>query len=340
MPTLLDQLPEQDKFLELNEVILHACRPQASLRYASAEDMHADLLVLANGKSVKRLRLLERRLSRLKRIAGISLLGLAVLGATAYAIYQQRRGASEARQRAAGASVAYGIQAMDSGDFLGALPHFTEALRLEPGDPLRNSAQRLRLGSILDQCPKLTHLWFGRAPANDGQFSPDGTQIMLARFCGNAEVYDLQSGRLRAPALKPPPTLLNAAYSPDGRLLVTVSQTSVACIWEAASFKEIRRLPHPSQLWGARFSPDGLRLVTAASDGVARVWDIKTGLLALALKQHTDAVHFADFSHDGKLIVTTSHDGTAQLWDAGKRPTRRSAAQAWRLGDLCGIQPR
>jgi WD40 repeat protein/serine/threonine protein kinase len=317
LPTLLDQLPEQDRFLELNEVILQACRPQASSRYASADNMLADLLVLANGKSVKRLRLLEQRLSRLKRIVGILLAALAILSATAYAIYRHRIGVSEARQRAAGASVAYGIQAMNSGDFLGALPHFTEALRLEPGDPPRNSAQRLRLGSILDQCPKLTHCWFGRAPANDGQFSPDGTQIMLARFCGNAEVYDLQSGRLRAPALKPPPTLLNAAYSPDGRLLVTVSQSGVACIWEAASFKEVRRLPHPSPLWSARFSPDGLRLVTAASDGLARVWNIRTGLLALALKQHTNAVQFSDFSHDGKLIVTASHDGTAQLWDAG-----------------------
>jgi WD40 repeat protein len=317
LPTLLDQLPEQDRFLELNEVILHACSPQASSRYASADDMHAELVVLANGKSVKRLRLLEQRLSRLKRIASVLLVGLAVLSAAAYTIYQQRKGAAEARQRAAGASVAYGIQAMNSGDFLGSLPHFAEALRLEPGDPPRNGAQRLRLGSILDQCPKLTHCWFGRAPANDGQFSPDGTQIMLARFCGNAEVYDLQSGRLRTPALKPPPTLLNAAYSPDGRLLVTVSQSGVACIWEAASFKEVRRLPHPSQLWSARFSPDGLRLVTAASDGVARVWDIRTGLLAMVLKQHTDAVHFSDFSHDGKFIVTTSHDGTAQLWDAG-----------------------
>ena len=38
--------------------------------------------------------------------------------------------------------------------------------------------------------------------------------------------------------------------------------------------------------------------------------------LAMALKQHTDVLHFADFSHDGKLIVTTSHDGTAQLWNA------------------------
>src|ERR1035441_401334 len=88
--------------------------------------------------------MLEPRVSRLKRIAGISLLGLTVLSPTTYAIYRQRRGASEARQQAAGASVAYGIQAMDSGDFLGALPHFIEAMRLESGDPPRNSAQRLR----------------------------------------------------------------------------------------------------------------------------------------------------------------------------------------------------
>jgi hypothetical protein len=69
LPTLLDQLPEQVRFLELNEVSLHACSPQASSRYASAEDMHAELVVLANWKSVKRLRLLEQRLSRLKRIS-------------------------------------------------------------------------------------------------------------------------------------------------------------------------------------------------------------------------------------------------------------------------------
>ena len=140
--------------------------------------------------------------------------------------------------------------------------------------------------------------------------------MLLARFCGNAETYDLQTGKMRFPALKPPPTLLNAAYSPDGRRLVTVSQTSVACIWDATSFQQIRQLPHQSQLWGARFSPDGLRLVTAASDGVARVWDTKTGKLLMALKQHTDAIHFAEFSHNGRLIVTASHDTTAQLWNA------------------------
>jgi eukaryotic-like serine/threonine-protein kinase len=312
LPALVDQLPEREKFLELNEVLLRACHPQASSRYATARDMHAELLVLVNGKSVKRLRLLERRFARLERLVVISLVVAALLGTAGYAIYHQRKAASDARQRAAGASVAYGIQAMNAGDFLGALPHFTDALQLESGDPPRARAEHLRIGSVLDQCPKLTHFWSGSGPLVGGQFSPDGTRVLLARFHSTAEVYDLQHSSPRL--LKPPPTLIDAAYSPDRRLLVTTSQSSVACIWDVASFKEIRRLPHPCQLWSARFSPDGLRLVTAASDGMARVWDVQSGALSSVLK-HADAVHFADFSHDGKLIVTASHDGTARLWD-------------------------
>jgi hypothetical protein len=39
---------------------------------------------------------------------------------------------------------------------------------------------------------------------------------LLARLHGNAEVYDLSTGKMRLPVLKPPRTLLNAAYSPDG----------------------------------------------------------------------------------------------------------------------------
>ena len=65
LPTLLDQLPEHEKLVELNEVILHACKTEAKRRYQSAWDMHLDLLMLANGKSVKRLRFLEQRLAEI-----------------------------------------------------------------------------------------------------------------------------------------------------------------------------------------------------------------------------------------------------------------------------------
>ena len=50
--------------------------------------MHTDLLVVARGKSVKRLKMLERRLSNLKRAAGVCVLAGAVLAAVCYEVYR------------------------------------------------------------------------------------------------------------------------------------------------------------------------------------------------------------------------------------------------------------
>jgi WD40 repeat protein len=324
LPTLLDQQPDQEKFLELNEVILHACRNDFRERYASGWEMCADLLVLANGKSVKRLHLLERRLGAIKRIGGISLLAALILAAVSYQVYREWKTAFQARQRQVGTSVAVGIQAINSGDLLGSLPHLAEALRLDQGNPFHEATHRLRFGSTLAQCPKLAYLWAGGLRVNDGEISPDGKRIVIARFYGSAEVRSLENGYLCAPPLKPPGSLLAASFSMDNRFLLIASQEGVATIWDVASLKEVRRISGIDRLSNVRLSPDGLRMVVACDDGDAQVWDTRTGRLELTLKHHTDKVHFADFSHNGQIIVTASNDGTAQLWDAASgRPHGR-----------------
>jgi WD40 repeat protein/serine/threonine protein kinase len=323
LPTLLDQQPDREKFLELNEVTLHACRNDFRERYASGWEMYADLLVLANGKSVKRLRLLERRLGAIKRLGGASLLAVLVLAAVSYQVYREWKNAFQARQRQVGTSVAVGIQAMNSGDLLDSLPHSAEALRLDHGNPSREATHRLRFGSTLAQCPKLTHLWAGGLGANDGEFSPDGKQIVIARFFGSAEVHSLDKGNLCGPPLKPLGALLTASFSQDGRFIVTASQRGVATFWDAVNLTEIRRFPDLGRLRTVRLSPDGLRMIVAGDDA-AQVWSTQTGQLELTLNQHTDELHFADFSHNGRIIVTASNDKTAQLWDAADgRPLGR-----------------
>src|SRR5207344_703372 len=74
LPTNWDDPAEHDRLVELNEVILQACKVDLAGRYQSARDMHADLLVLEDGKSVRRLRVLEQRLTNLKRFAAVSAL--------------------------------------------------------------------------------------------------------------------------------------------------------------------------------------------------------------------------------------------------------------------------
>src|SRR2546430_12179250 len=118
LPTQLDGTADLDRFLELNEVILQACKNEATKRYQTAWDMHAALVVLANGQSLKRLRLLEERFSTIKKIAGISAVVIVALAVLFYQLYREWNFVREGRQRQIGAEVAHGTRAMEEGDLL------------------------------------------------------------------------------------------------------------------------------------------------------------------------------------------------------------------------------
>jgi len=319
LPTQFEKFPDHGAFLELNEVIVHACRNEVSERYATAWDLHADLLILANGKSVKRLKMLERRLSRLKRFAGIVALAALALAAISYQVYREFRASIESHQRQVGANIAYGNRAMEAGDLLGALPYFAEALRLDQGDLNQEMPHRLRLGSILAQSPKLTHIWEARTNLSHGEFSPDGNKILVTEYYGHARIYDLQTNEEYTPSPRKAAGLRGAVFSPDGRFLLTANEDWTARLFDALTLSELWVLSHSNKVLSARFSPDGTRIITSGKDGLARVWNVQTRRMELALA-HKDAVLFSNFSSDGRLIVTTSYDNFARIWATNGEP--------------------
>jgi WD40 repeat protein len=109
----------------------------------------------------------------------------------------------------------------------------------------------------------------------------------------------------------------SAAFSPDGKLIVTGSFDHTARVWDASTGESLRELRgHTNKVNSAAFSPDGKFVVTASDDNTARVWDASTGESLRELRGHGDMVNSAAFSPDGKLIVTASYDNTARVWDA------------------------
>src|SRR5882724_5805880 len=318
LPAQFEGFPDRDQFLELNDVIVQACQSNTAKRYRTAWDMHAHLLVVANGGSVKRLKLLERRLANLKRGATITVVAVLVLAAIGYQVYREWQRINEARQQKVGAYVANGINALESADLLEALPYFAEALDQDKADKDRQALHRLRFGSVLADCPRVVQMWFIPDEVMTAEFSPDGQHVLVAEFLsGKAEIFDLDRVQSITNQFAHTNRLRGAAYSADGNLFVTASEDHTACVWQASDGTLVKRLVHPDAVLSAHFSPDGSNIVTACLDKVARVWNWREGkVVPPLLAQHTEALLFAGFSPDGSRIVTGSRDETAQLWKA------------------------
>ena len=108
-----------------------------------------------------------------------------------------------------------------------------------------------------------------------------------------------------------------AAFSADGKRIVTASGDKTARVWDAATGHLTATLAgHNGPVNDAAFSSDGNYVVTASDDGTARVWNATNGNLLSTLAGPGVEVRQAIFSADGKRILTASADHEARVWNA------------------------
>ncbi|HMA36982.1 MAG TPA: AAA-like domain-containing protein [Chloroflexia bacterium] len=147
----------------------------------------------------------------------------------------------------------------------------------------------------------------GRVPDTNGQI-----ERVLGEALGNSHV------RLRLVQTGP---VTSAAWSPDGRRIVTAGGTPAVQLWDAATGQPQGIVPGAGAvILALAWSPDGRYLATASRDGSARIWAPGAGAgpaqLCGVLAGHTGEVLDVAWSPDGRRLVTASRDNTARLWDA------------------------
>jgi WD40 repeat protein len=178
-------------------------------------------------------------------------------------------------------------------------------------------------------------------------FSPDGRR--LATIIGNrwgsweqpgeVKVWDVATGKeLRT--LRGDNWLIRfAAFTPDGKQVVSASVGETARVWDADSGDEVRHFRFPC---GNAFalSPDGKYLASAGEDATAdqprvRIYEVSSGREVATLTGHDNQIGCLAYSPDGKRIATGGSDQIVKLWD----PTtgQEVLTLTGHTGDITGV---
>jgi WD40 repeat protein len=174
---------------------------------------------------------------------------------------------------------------------------------------------------LLDESKQCPETWI--------VFSPDGKTLASGGMCrGRMMLFDVASDKPKA-SLKTPGTfgdynphgVVAAAFTPDGKTLVSIAIPDEIRLWDVATGKQSKLQKTDQEIGGffpnagAAFSPDVRTVATSRhGDTTITLWEVATGKARSTLKGQANVASFT-FSPDGKTLASGDEKGTIKFWD-------------------------
>ena len=185
-------------------------------------------------------------------------------------------------------------------------------------------------------------------------FSPGGR--ILSAYpdgdFGRINLWDMDTSAAMKPL--PPRSGGSCVFSPDGKLMVTTSETRL-WVWELMTRQKPFTLETAGWFVAATFTPTGRVLALEAPEGhrspswdFVNVWDVCTRRRLVRLQVPGNRLHSIAFSPDGRRIATSMDDTSILIWDLERlglrdkrEPVELDAKELDRLwNDLASVEAR
>jgi WD40 repeat protein len=158
----------------------------------------------------------------------------------------------------------------------------------------------------------------GRGNRQGGVFSKDLSLLATDAGRGEIAVVDLATGRELWSKPCTDKYFTSAAFSPDGRFLVTAAgyAETLARVWDARTGSEVKVLAgHGAYVLDLAFSPDGQTLATTSADQTVRLWSTADWRAQATLRGHRLEVWRVAWLPDNQRLVSGAKDGSVLVWN-------------------------
>ncbi len=149
-------------------------------------------------------------------------------------------------------------------------------------------------------------------------YRSDGAMFFSVSADGSTAIWNAASPMARSPASWESGDVRSAAFSPDDRLLATLSRDGPITLRDLVN-DDRRHLRDPigssSDLTCLAFSPDGKTLAVGDDGGQISLWDVSSRSRPSTLGLHRGCVGELAFAPDGQTLASCGDDHAVRIWD-------------------------
>jgi outer membrane protein assembly factor BamB len=112
--------------------------------------------------------------------------------------------------------------------------------------------------------------------------------------------------------------VFGAAFSPDGKHVLSGDVSGMAIVWDAGAGKQALALRgHAGMIWSVAYGPKGRFAFTGSWDGTVKMWEARSGreVRHFPAQGRIQNINGLAVSPDGKRLLAGCDDGAVHVWD-------------------------